>query len=97
MPLPPLLTFIAFLEFQRNTQLGIIVEVPIFFQVLTYITLYFKLTPSLVHAQIYLPMKRTIVEAPLPLQVLKSRSIVDVKKIYILKIFNIENAFCFSS
>ncbi len=61
-------------------------EVPIFFQVLTYITLYFKLTPSLVHAQIYLPMKRTIVEAPLPLQVLKSRNIVDVKKnIYLEK------------
>jgi len=31
-------------------------------------------------------MKRTIVEAPLPLQVLKSRSIVDVKKnIYLEK------------
>jgi hypothetical protein len=39
-----------------------------------------KLTPSLAHAQIYLPTMRTIIQAPLPLQILKSRSIVDVER-----------------
>jgi hypothetical protein len=42
--------------------------------------LYLKLTPSLAHAHINLPTKRTIILAPLPLQVLKSGSIVDVER-----------------
>jgi len=49
--------------------------------------LYLKLTPSLAHAQIYLARKRTIIQAPLPLQVLKSRNIVDVKRNIYLRIF----------